>query len=84
MDVVLLEDGRAVVSWLRKSGQGAEIVARPFNQVGAVGAETVIASSAVQRSSGFPQMVRAGDELLFAWTESSDSPRVRTARARLR
>jgi hypothetical protein len=83
VDVVLLRDGRAVVSWMRRSGNDAEIVARPFDRNGAAGAEVVIASSSVQRSSGFPQMLRAGDDLLFAWTDSSDPPQVRTARARL-
>jgi hypothetical protein len=84
VDVVLIDRGRAVVSWLRQSGEAAEIVARPFDQAGPAGVEAIIASSTVQRSSGFPQMVRAGPELVFAWTESSDPPQVRTARARLR
>jgi hypothetical protein len=83
VDVVLLDDGRAVVSWMRRSGRGAEIVARPFDPDGAAGIEVVVASAAVQRSSGFPQMIRAGEELLFAWTDSSDPAQVRTARARL-
>jgi hypothetical protein len=84
VDVVMLDDGRAVVSWLRRSGQGAEIVARPYDPRGAAGSEVVIASATVQRSSGFPQMLGAGDQLLFAWTDSSDPPQLRTARARLR
>jgi hypothetical protein len=84
VDVVLLDDGRAVVSWMRRSGEVAEIVARPFDRNGAAGVEAVIASSTVQRSSGFPQMLRAGEQLLFAWTDSSDPQRVRTARAMLR
>jgi len=84
VDVVMLDDRRAVVSWLRRSGQGAEIVARPFDPRGAAGSEVVIASATVQRASGFPQLVRAGDQLLFAWTDSSDPPQLRTARARLR
>jgi hypothetical protein len=84
VDVVMLDDGRAVVSWLRRSGQGAEIVARPYDPRGAAGSEVVIASATVQRSSGFPQMLGAGEQLLFAWTDSSDPPQLRTARARLR
>jgi hypothetical protein len=83
VDLVLLEDGRAVVSWLQSTTAGAEIRAQPFTTKGHAGPSVLIASSDVQRSSGFPQMVRDGDELLFAWTESGDPTRVRTARARL-
>jgi len=84
VDVVLLEDGRAVVSWLEPSADGAVIRARPFTRDGAAGPAVVVADSTVQRSSGFPQMVRAGDGLLFAWTDPGDPSTIRTAFARLR
>jgi hypothetical protein len=83
VDVVLLDDGRAIVSWLQDGAKGAEIIAQPFARDGATGAAMVIAGSSVHRSSGFPQMLRAGDGLLFAWTDADDPPRVRTAFARL-
>jgi len=84
VDVVLLEDGRAVVSWLQQSPAGAEIRAQPFDRDGAAGPAVVVAATSVQRASGFPQMVRAGDGLLFAWTDAGDPAQVRTARATLR
>jgi hypothetical protein len=84
VDVVLLDDDRAVVSWLRQGPAGAEILAQPFNRSAATDAAVVVADTSVQRSSGFPQMVVAGDGLLFAWTESGEAPRLRTAYARLR
>ena len=84
VDVVLLDDGRAVVSWMQQSPSGAEIRARPFTRTAAAGAPVLIAGTSVQRSSGFPQMARAGDGLLFAWTAAGDPPRLRTAYARLR
>jgi hypothetical protein len=84
VDVVLLDDGRAVVSWLRQGPAGAEILAQPFDRSAAAGVPVVVANTSVQRSSGFPQMVLAGDDLLFAWTESGERPRLRTAHARLR
>jgi len=83
VDVVLLDDGRAVVTWLQEAPAGAEIRAQAFTAAGMAGPMQVIAATSVHRSSGFPQMVRAGDGLLFAWTESGDPPRVRTAFARL-
>lgn len=84
VDVVLLDDGRAVVSWLQGNATGAEIRARPFTAAGPAGAAVLVAASTAQRSSGFPQMVRAGDGLLFAWTDTGDPARVRTAYAGLR
>jgi hypothetical protein len=84
VDVVLLDDGRAVVSWLRSSQAGAQLLARPFTRHGAAGDVAVIAAAAVQRSSGFPQMVLAGDGLLFAWTDATAPRGVRAAYARLR
>lgn len=83
VDVVLLDDSRAVVSWLQDGANGAEILAQPFTRDGAAAPAVVVARTSVARSSGFPQMVRAGGGLLFAWTESSDPPAVQTAYAAL-
>lgn len=84
VDVVLLGDGHAIVSWLQPSADGAEIRAQPFDRDGPAGPPVVIASSSVQRASGFPQMVRAGGGLLFAWTDTAGPAQVRTAFATLR
>jgi hypothetical protein len=81
VDIELLDDSRAVVSWLQDGANGAEILAQPFTRSGAAAPAVVIARTSVARSSGFPQMIRAGRGLLFAWTESGDSPSVRTAYA---
>ncbi len=83
VDVVLLADGRAVVSWLAESRGGAAIRAQPFTSTGPAGPAIDIAASDVARSSGFPQMLGVGDGLLFAWTESAATPAVRTAFAPL-
>jgi hypothetical protein len=84
VDVALLDDGRAVVSWLAETdGGGAAIRARPYTRRGPAGRAVDVATSAVARSSGFPQMIATRDGLLFAWTESAAEPAVRTAFARL-
>jgi len=83
VDVVLLDERRSIVSWLQEAEAGAEIRAQPFTRDGAAGPAVVVASTSVHRASGFPQMIHAGDGLLFAWTEATDPPRVRTAFARL-
>jgi hypothetical protein len=84
VDVVLLEDGRAAVSWLEETADGAEIRVQPFTRSGVAGRAVTVARSSANRSSGFPQMVRAGDRLLFAWTEATEPLQLRTATAELR
>jgi hypothetical protein len=84
VDVVLLQDGRAVVSWLAETANGAVIRAQLFNHAGAADVARDIATSNVARSSGFPQMIQVADGLLFAWTENGSIPVVRTAFAPLR
>jgi hypothetical protein len=85
VDVVLLDEGRAVVSWLADVPGGTAFVAQPFARDGTVGGPPVlIARSSIERASGFPQMVRSGDRLIFAWTQAGEPTLLRTAAARLR
>jgi len=83
VDVVMLQDGRAVVSWLAETASGAVIRAQPFNRAGPAAAARDIATSNLARSSGFPQMVQVAGGLLFAWTENGSTPAIRTAFAPL-
>jgi hypothetical protein len=81
-DVVLLDSGEAVVSWLRdaRPGQG-QLVIRRVSPDGELGPVQLIATGSSGRPAGFPQMVSDGRRLVFAWTESLDgnSSLVRTA-----
>ncbi|HEX7375295.1 MAG TPA: hypothetical protein VF277_09975 [Steroidobacteraceae bacterium] len=83
VDVAFIGRGRAVVSWLEEGATGAELKAQPFTTQGESGTAVTIARVGRSRASGFPQMVRASDGLVFAWTESADPSRVRTAFAPL-
>ena len=56
----------------------------PFTRSGVAGRAVTVARSSANRSSGFPQMIRAGDRLLFAWTDAAEPLRLRTATADLR
>ena len=81
VDVEFLADNQAVVSWLRKDARGqGEVVARSISRDGDLGDLQVIAETSAARPSGFPQMVRHGDRLVFAWTDTSeDDSTVNTA-----
>ena len=84
VDLVLLDDARAVVSWLAEGAGGAEIRAQLWTSTGPAGEPLVVATSTVDRGAGFPRMALAGNALLFAWTEVAATPAVRTAIVRLR
>ena len=75
VDVLLLDDGSAIVCWLEKMSGGGEVRARRVRPDGRRDQAITVAPSGTARSSGFPQMARAGDTLVFAWT----GPRVLTA-----
>ena len=75
VDLQLLDDGRAVVCWLEKMPDGGKLLLRHIDADGKPGGAVTIAPSGTARSNGFPQMVRVGNRLTFAWT----GPKVLTA-----
>lgn len=78
-DVTLLADGRAMVSWLERTGTGTgEVRVREVTREGAKPATTVAAASS-GRATGQPMMARAGGHLVVAWRQGG----VKTARVAL-
>ncbi|HQS04074.1 MAG TPA: sialidase family protein [Daejeonella sp.] len=65
VDIVMLDDKTAMVSWM----EGAAIKAAKIYADGTKEPSITIASSSQSRSSGFPQMARSGKSLVFAWTD---------------
>jgi hypothetical protein len=68
VDVVMLDKDNAMVSWM----EGTDIKAIKVNRNGSKGTPIVIATSSESRSSGFPQMTKSGNELVFAWTDDAE------------
>ena len=68
VDVVMIDETSAFVSWM----EGPEIKAVKVHAGGKKEIPVMIASSSASRSSGFPQMTRAGNRLLFAWTDDKE------------
>jgi hypothetical protein len=84
VDVEFAPDGQALVTWLERVGDaGAEVRLRTVGPDGAASTAVVVASSAAARTSGFPRLIRNGNELVFAWTQPGDTARVRMAVASL-
>jgi hypothetical protein len=84
VDVQLLEDGGALVSWIERTGQTeAEVRVRRVGADGRMGEPSTLAASSSARSTGFPRMVRAGDDLVFAWTGAGKPSSIHAARMAL-
>ena len=70
VDLLLLDDGSAMVCWLEKLPEGGAVRVRRVRPDGKLDEAVTVAPSGTARSNGFPQMARAGDSLVFAWTGS--------------
>ncbi len=73
VDVLVDELGEGQVSWLRQGEDNmAELCVRSVSPDGELGQIRVITEIPATRPSGFPQMQRVGNQILFAWTEVRD------------
>jgi len=83
VDVALLGDGTALVSWVeRTGGDGADVRLRRVDARGRL-LESVSASAPfAQRVLGFPRLAQAADgAIIVAWTDGTEiTPRVRVTR----
>jgi hypothetical protein len=79
VDVALLPGGDAFVSWMEQAAAGVDLRVRRISAAGERGSAIKIADSSALRSSGFPRMELAKEEIVVAWRDASDPPRVRTA-----
>jgi hypothetical protein len=82
VDVVLLDDGTPLVSWVESQEGAARILVRRAPGDDVPGPPLTVATTSKDRPSGFPRMVRAGTNVLLSWSDTS-SKRVRTAAIQL-
>ncbi|HEX9579774.1 MAG TPA: sialidase family protein [Gemmatimonadales bacterium] len=81
VDIELLADGSALVSWLEATS-AAEVRARRVRWDGTVERSWLVTATSESRASGFPRMARVGNDVVFAWTEIGDAGGVRVATAK--
>lgn len=84
VDVELLADGSAAVTWIEFADQRSTFRIRRAERDGSRSASLAVSAIASGRSSGYPRLARRGNELIFAWVEAADTPQVRTAVAPMR
>ena len=75
VDVVLLDGGTAVVSWLEQG----KLQLRWVDPSGPLSAPLTATTVDQSRASGFPRLALLGDSLFLAWTEPGEPSHVRTA-----
>jgi hypothetical protein len=68
VDVVMLNDNSAIVSWM----EGTMIKVAKVHSDGTLEPSITVATSSDSRSSGFPQMTKSGNQLIFAWTDDKE------------
>ncbi len=68
VDVALLRDGSALVSWIeRTGGDTAAVRVRRVTAGGKAAPAITVATSSAARASGFPRMIIRGNDAIFAW-----------------
>lgn len=83
VDLILLPDNSALVSWMEQMESDGEIRVRRVRTDGRIGESQTVAPSSAKRASGFPRMARHDREIILAWTQPSEPSTVRTAVAEL-
>jgi hypothetical protein len=83
VDLILLPDNSALVSWMEQMESDGEIRVRRVRANGWRGESQTVAQSSAKRASGFPRLARNENEIVLAWTQAGDPSMVRTAVARL-
>jgi len=68
VDIALIDKEKAIVSWL----EGHVIKAAIVTKSGEITNRFDIASSSTSRSSGFPQLTKSGNKIIFAWTDDEE------------
>jgi len=84
VDVALLPDGSAVVTWIEFANERSSFVARRVEASGRTSPIATVSAIASARASGYPRIAFDRGELVFAWIESqSGQAEVRTAVAKV-
>jgi len=67
VDLALLDDGSAVVTWIETAGPAAHVEVRRVTEAGALDAPQRLGSGASPASIGFPRIALSKESILAAW-----------------
>jgi hypothetical protein len=84
VNIELLADGSAAVSWVEFANQRSQFRVRRVEPGGTRSTSITVAGITEGRTSGVPRLAQGKDELLLAWAETDKgASRVRTAKVSL-
>ncbi len=83
VDLILLPDNSALVSWMEQMESDGEIRVRRVRADGWRGESQTVAPSSAKRASGFPRLARNDREIILTWTQPGEPSTVRTVAATL-
>ncbi|MEM6359002.1 MAG: exo-alpha-sialidase [Bacteroidota bacterium] len=83
VDVVMINEQEAAVSWLAKEGADVVIKAQQVSITGEKQKPITIAKTSEARGSGFAQMALYNSQLFFAWTDFGEDEKKNIRIARL-
>ncbi|HEY0156100.1 MAG TPA: sialidase family protein [Thermoanaerobaculia bacterium] len=69
VDVLMLADGSALVTWIEGTADSSGIFARRVHPDGRAEAPVKLAATSSARASGFPRAALVGNTAYFAWTD---------------
>lgn len=73
VDVILISENLALISWLEATEGKVFIKARYVNSMGEMQKSFTIAETSAGRNSGFPILEKSEDKVIVAWTAIEDS-----------
>jgi hypothetical protein len=79
VDVAMLADGSAIVTWVQRAGEGARVEARLVRADGTRGDAITIAETASATSTGFPRLAVSKQNIAVVWNGGGAEPSVRIA-----
>ena len=83
VDLIMISNEKALVSWMESRKDKANINLRFINQDGTKSEVFSVSQTNNSRSSGFPRMVLLKDNLIMAWTEMDSLSSVKTVKVDL-
>lgn len=80
VDLAIMNDSTAVVSWLDQTQEGALIKVCKVTKDGTMGSPIEVAQMSAERSGGFPRMISLDNAVYLAWTDQQDSSQIKTVK----
>lgn len=81
--ITTLDSGDIAVAWMDQQGATAQINVAKYSPQGVLLNKVVAAETPAARSTGFPSLTAAGENLYLSWTQVGESKQVKTAQVSL-